>query len=192
MNPVLVLPPLPILQHNFTECPAKEDEDEAAEASREEEFDDEDDTSGADQDSQRGGLSEEDEVQMKPLLAAGGGGKEKTPPPPPGGSSLAASLTQSTTVGDLTKSLIHFISSRKHQQPPLWQYEDITSKVWRIRSAEQLDVFLQHVLRAFELSLPPPPPAARLLSERWAELALQLALNCSSRHYAGRSLQIFR
>ena len=30
------------------------------------------------------------------------------------------------------------------------------------------------------------------LAERWAQMSIQLALSCSSRHYAGRSLQIFR
>lgn len=30
------------------------------------------------------------------------------------------------------------------------------------------------------------------INERWAQTALQLGLSCSSRHYAGRSLQIFR
>lgn len=30
------------------------------------------------------------------------------------------------------------------------------------------------------------------ISERWAQIALQLGLGCSSRHYAGRCLQIFR
>ena len=37
------------------------------------------------------------------------------------------------------------LSSRKCQ--PLWQYEDITRTEWTIRSAEQIDVFLQHVLK---------------------------------------------
>ena len=35
------------------------------------------------------------------------------------------------------------------------------------------------------------PPNAHL-AERWSQLSLQLALSCSSRHYAGRSLQLFR
>lgn len=30
------------------------------------------------------------------------------------------------------------------------------------------------------------------VAERWAQTALQLGLSCSSRHYAGRSLQVFR
>ena len=90
-----------------------------------------------------------------------------------------------TDVGDMTKALIHFIASRKCQ--PMWQYEDITRTVWTIRSAEQLDNLLQYVLNVFEQSLP-----TAHLAERWSQLALQLALSCSSRHYAGRSLQIFR
>ncbi|PSN33970.1 Protein furry [Blattella germanica] len=48
-------------------------------------------------------------------------------------------------------------------------------------------MFLQHVLRVFRDSLP-----HALISERWAQTALQLGLSCSSRHYAGRSLQVFR
>ena len=70
---------------------------------------------------------------------------------------------------------------------PLWQYEDINRNLWSIRSAEQIDVFLQHVLRVFDASLP-----MSHLAERWSQLSLVLALSCSSRHYAGRSLQIFR
>lgn len=69
----------------------------------------------------------------------------------------------------------------------LWNYEDITAKMWICRSAEQLDEFLQHVLRIFRDSLP-----HALISERWAQTALQLGLSCSSRHYAGRSLQLYR
>lgn len=72
------------------------------------------------------------------------------------------------------------------QNQSLWNYEDITAKVWSVRSVEQLDVFLQHVLRVFRDSLP-----HALISERWAQTALQLGLSCSSRHYAGRSLQVY-
>jgi len=81
--------------------------------------------------------------------------------------------------------LIHFLSSRPNKQ--LWNCEDITAKVWHIRSADQISYFLQFVLKALEENLPNAHVA-----ERWAEHALQLALSCSSRHYAGRSLQIFR
>ena len=81
--------------------------------------------------------------------------------------------------------LIHFLSSRANKQ--LWNCEDINAKVWHIRSADQISYFLQFVLEALKDSLPNGHVA-----ERWAEIALQLALSCSSRHYAGRSLQIFR
>lgn len=63
----------------------------------------------------------------------------------------------------------------------------MTAKVWWVRSAEQLTVLLRHVLRVFRDSLP-----HALVSQRWAQTALQLGLSCSSRHYAGRSLQVFR
>lgn len=69
----------------------------------------------------------------------------------------------------------------------MWNYEDITAKVWQVKSAEQIDTFLQHILKVFQLSLPNAH-----INERWAQTALQLGLSCSSRHYAGRSLQIYR
>ncbi|KAF9414234.1 hypothetical protein HW555_007777, partial [Spodoptera exigua] len=50
-----------------------------------------------------------------------------------------------------------------------------------------VDTLLRHVLRVFRESLP-----HALISERWAQTALQLGLSCPSRHYAGRSLQVFR
>lgn len=50
-----------------------------------------------------------------------------------------------------------------------------------------MDIFLQHILKVFQDSLPNSH-----INERWAQTALQLGLSCSSRHYAGRSLQIFR
>ena len=80
-----------------------------------------------------------------------------------------------TDVSELTKALIHFIASRRCQQ--MWQYEDITRTIWSIHSAEQIDNFLSYIVRVFEQSL----PHARL-SERWSQLALQLALSCSSRY----------
>lgn len=83
------------------------------------------------------------------------------------------------------KTLIDFISSK--QNVALWNYEDITAKVWEIRSAEQMECFVEHVLVVFKESIP-----YAKIQNRWAEIALQLALSCSSRHYAGRSLQIFR
>ncbi|XP_050540856.1 protein furry isoform X2 [Daktulosphaira vitifoliae] len=96
-----------------------------------------------------------------------------------------SSPTPNLTIKEIVKSFLDFIVSRGDQ--PLWHYEDITAKVWSIRSGEQLDVFLQHILRIFHEFLP-----HALVSDRWAQTAIQLGLSCSSRHYAGRSLQIFR
>lgn len=97
----------------------------------------------------------------------------------------AIELGPNLPIQDVIKSLIDFLATRQNQ--PLWNYEDITAKVWSAKSAEQIDVFLQHVLRVFRDSLP-----TAHVNERWAQTALQLGLSCSSRHYAGRSLQIFR
>lgn len=83
------------------------------------------------------------------------------------------------------KDLITFMSQESSQ--PLWNYEDITAKVWSAKSAEQLTCFLHHIVKCYSDSY----PHARI-SERWAQTALQLGLSCSSRHYAGRSLQVFR
>lgn len=89
------------------------------------------------------------------------------------------------TTEDVVTSLVDFLASKKHC--PLWAYEDITAKVWSVKSAEQLSTFLQHVLFVFKESM-----SLAHVEERWAQVALQLALSCSSRHYAGRSLQAFR
>lgn len=94
-------------------------------------------------------------------------------------------LKSDFTVSVIIKSLIQFLANR--QNTSLWNYEDITAKVWVIRSAEQIDIFLQYILKVFQVSLP-----AAHINERWAQTALQLGLSCSSRHYAGRSLQIYR
>lgn len=74
-------------------------------------------------------------------------------------------ITCSKVISNTFFDLILF--HRKNQ--PLWNYEDITAKVWSIRSVEQLDIFLQHVVRVFRDSLP-----HALISERWSQTALQL------------------
>lgn len=63
----------------------------------------------------------------------------------------------------------------------------IVSAVWTLRSCQQMSTLLRHVLRVFRESLP-----HALISERWAQTALQLGLSCPSRHYAGRSLQVLQ
>ncbi|KAM8970265.1 protein furry homolog-like isoform X1 [Sarcophilus harrisii] len=84
------------------------------------------------------------------------------------------------------KTLMEFITSRK--RGPLWNHEDVSAKNPSIKSAEQLTVFLKHVVSVFKQS-----SSARFqLEHHLSEVALQTALSCSSRHYAGRSFQIFR
>lgn len=68
---------------------------------------------------------------------------------------------------------------------PLWAYEDITAQVHTIRSALQLTPFVQWTVSLFRACVP-----QAMLEERWMELALRITLSCSSRHYAGRSLQV--
>ncbi|XP_065087321.1 protein furry isoform X2 [Ochlerotatus camptorhynchus] len=101
---------------------------------------------------------------------------EENAPPQPGPTMPTAHVI---------KSLIKFLSHDSAQ--PLWNYEDITAKVWTIKSAEQLQCFLRHIVKVFSDSY-----SHARIAERWAQTALQLGLSCSSRHYAGRSLQVFR
>ncbi|MEJ1274662.1 hypothetical protein NN561_005550 [Cricetulus griseus] len=84
------------------------------------------------------------------------------------------------------KTLMEFITSRK--RGPLWNHEDVSAKNPSIKSAEQLTTFLKHVVSVFKQSNAEGIHLERHLSE----VALQTALSCSSRHYAGRSFQIFR
>ena len=70
---------------------------------------------------------------------------------------------------------------------PLWAFEDITPRNGTIKSAEHLDSFLQIIVQLFNDALP-----NALLPGRLARESLNWATSCSSRHYAGRSFQIFR
>lgn len=92
---------------------------------------------------------------------------------------------QTMTISHVIKSLIMFLTQENSQ--PLWNYEDITAKVYVCKSTEQLTCFTRHIVKIFAESHPQSS-----ISERWAQTALQLGLSCSSRHYAGRCLQIFR
>ncbi|XP_029606709.1 protein furry homolog-like isoform X4 [Salmo trutta] len=85
------------------------------------------------------------------------------------------------------KALIEFVTSRK--RGPLWNHEDVSPKNPNIKSADQLSVFLRHVVTVFKQSQSGP---CFQLEQLLSEVALQTALSCSSRHYAGRSFQIFR
>lgn len=88
-------------------------------------------------------------------------------------------------ISHVIRSLVMFLAQENSQ--PLWNYEDITAKVWASKSAEQLTCLTRHVAKIFSESHPQSS-----IAERWAQTALQLGLSCSSRHYAGRCLQIFR
>ncbi|XP_035794162.1 protein furry-like isoform X3 [Anopheles albimanus] len=160
----IVVPSLPVIDHNFTEP--------------DQEFD-----------SYLFGLNGTAAQQLTQLSSAANQPNEETPavptivtednaPPQPGPTMPTAHVI---------KSLIKFLSQESSQQHPLWNYEDITAKVWSIKSADQLQCFLRHIVKVFTDSY----PHARI-PERWAQTALQLGLSCSSRHYAGRSLQVFR
>ncbi|GFN79511.1 protein furry homolog isoform x3, partial [Plakobranchus ocellatus] len=89
------------------------------------------------------------------------------------------------TVDEIIRAILSFMDARKGR--PLWSSEDITPKMLSTQSATHLDYFLRYTVKCFkELS-----PLA-LVEQRWSQVALQLALSCSSRHYAGRSFQILR
>ncbi|XP_014783664.1 protein furry, partial [Octopus bimaculoides] len=112
---------------------------------------------------------------------------------------LCNQLTSTTrTTADLTKdssqhdsveatvdSLLCFLASKTGK--PLWNYEDITPKTLTTISSSSLDYFLKLVVRVFEELVP-----LALVEQRWSQIALQMALSCSSRHYAGRSFQVLR
>ncbi|UJR37705.1 hypothetical protein I4U23_030400, partial [Adineta vaga] len=95
--------------------------------------------------------------------------------------------TSSTSLSreEVVQRLIAYLNTKKGC--PLWAYEDITAQVHTIRSALQLTPFVQWIVSLFRTCVP-----QAMLEERWMELALRITLSCSSRHYAGRSLQIIR
>ena len=89
------------------------------------------------------------------------------------------------TVEEVVKAILDFMEIRRGR--PLWSCEDITPRTLNTQSAVQVEYFLKLVVRYFqELS-----PKA-FVEQRWSQVALQVALSCSSRHYAGRSFQVLR
>ncbi|XP_061154958.1 protein furry homolog isoform X3 [Syngnathus typhle] len=84
-----------------------------------------------------------------------------------------------------TNKLIEFLSTRA--VGPLWVHEDITPKNPNSKSTEQLSNFLRHVISVFKES-----KSDFHLEQQLSDVALQTALCSSSRHYAGRSFQVFR
>uniref|UniRef100_A0A8I3PFK7 FRY microtubule binding protein n=1 Tax=Canis lupus familiaris TaxID=9615 RepID=A0A8I3PFK7_CANLF len=109
-----------------------------------------------------------------------------------GSSGNLPQMTQEVEDADTTaeadekaNKLIEFLTTRAFG--PLWCHEDITPKNQNSKSAEQLTNFLRHVVSVFKDS-----KSGFHLEQHLSEVALQTALASSSRHYAGRSFQIFR
>ncbi|XP_059820095.1 protein furry homolog isoform X1 [Hypanus sabinus] len=88
-------------------------------------------------------------------------------------------------VDEKAHKLIEFLATRTFG--PLWCHEDITPKNYNSKSAEELTNFLRHVVSVFK-----DVKSGCCMEQRLSEVALQTALSSSSRHYAGRSFQIFR
>uniref|UniRef100_A0AAQ5ZZ30 Furry homolog, like n=1 Tax=Amphiprion ocellaris TaxID=80972 RepID=A0AAQ5ZZ30_AMPOC len=99
--------------------------------------------------------------------------------------SLLSEVDVTAEQDEKAKALIEFITSRK--RGPLWNHEDVSPKNPNIKSADQLSVFVRHVVTVFKHS-----QSGFQLDSLLSEIALRTALSCSSRHYAGRSFQIFR
>uniref|UniRef100_UPI00398EACFF protein furry homolog isoform X1 n=1 Tax=Pristiophorus japonicus TaxID=55135 RepID=UPI00398EACFF len=88
-------------------------------------------------------------------------------------------------INEKAHKLIEFLATRTFG--PLWCHEDITPKNHNSKSAEELTNFLRHVVSVFK-----DVKSGCCMEQRLSEVALQTALSSSSRHYAGRSFQIFR
>uniref|UniRef100_A0A4W4H4U0 Protein furry homolog-like n=1 Tax=Electrophorus electricus TaxID=8005 RepID=A0A4W4H4U0_ELEEL len=112
-------------------------------------------------------------------ISLGGSALPHLPP------ALIGEVDLSLEQDEKVKHLIEFISSRK--RGPLWNHEDMSPKNPNIKSAEQLSVFLRHVVTVFKQT-----QSGVQIDQLLSEVALHTALSCSSRHYAGRSFQIFR
>lgn len=96
-------------------------------------------------------------------------------------------IQSSRRVAENRQSLTYFnnLLNAPRKCRPLWSCEEITPRLTVIKSAEQLESFLRNVVRIFHGTV-----RGSHLEQRWAQVALQLALSCSSRHYAGRSFQV--
>uniref|UniRef100_A0A3B3T569 FRY microtubule binding protein n=1 Tax=Paramormyrops kingsleyae TaxID=1676925 RepID=A0A3B3T569_9TELE len=113
-----------------------------------------------------------------------------------GGSSSGGGLPQispdleeleesSTESIEKTNKLIEFLTTRTFG--PLWCHEDISPRNPNSKSAEQLSNFLRHLVSVFKES-----KSDFHLEQQLSDVTLQTALCSSSRHYAGRSFQMFR
>ncbi|CAG8480610.1 2034_t:CDS:10 [Paraglomus brasilianum] len=71
--------------------------------------------------------------------------------------------------------------------PRLWKYEDITYKNRNIKSLSDLEALCHDVLNVFR-----DRGTGATIKQKWGEIALKWATNCTVRHVARRSFQIFR
>ncbi|CAG8516630.1 730_t:CDS:2 [Paraglomus occultum] len=71
--------------------------------------------------------------------------------------------------------------------PRLWKYEDITYKNRNIKSLSDLEALCHDVLNVFR-----DRGTGTTIKQKWGEIALKWATNCTVRHVACRSFQIFR
>ncbi|KAM8854468.1 protein furry homolog isoform 2-T2 [Synchiropus picturatus] len=94
-------------------------------------------------------------------------------------------LESSTDMDDKTNKLIEFLTTRTYG--PLWCHEDISPKNQHSKSTGQLTNFLRHVISVFKET-----KSDVHLEQQLSDVALQTGLCSSSRHYAGRSFQVFR
>ncbi|KAM9853032.1 protein furry homolog [Aulostomus maculatus] len=94
-------------------------------------------------------------------------------------------LAASMNMNEKTNKLIEFLTTRTCG--PLWCHEDISPKNQISKSTGQLTNFLRHVVSVFKES-----KSDFHLEQQLSDVALQTALCSSSRHYAGRSFQVFR
>ncbi|KAM7399056.1 hypothetical protein PAMP_018349 [Pampus punctatissimus] len=94
-------------------------------------------------------------------------------------------LVASNKMDEKTNKLIEYLTTRAYG--PLWCHEDISPKNQISKSTGQLTNFLRHVVSVFKES-----KSDFHLEQQLSDVALQTALCSSSRHYAGRSFQVFR
>ncbi|XP_061575672.1 protein furry homolog isoform X2 [Cololabis saira] len=94
-------------------------------------------------------------------------------------------LMDASKMNEKPSKLIEFLTTRPYG--PLWCHEDISPKNQISKSTGQLTNFLKHVVSVFKES-----KSDFHLEQQLSEVALQTALCSSSRHYAGRSFQVFR
>uniref|UniRef100_A0A7N9ANL5 Furry homolog a (Drosophila) n=1 Tax=Mastacembelus armatus TaxID=205130 RepID=A0A7N9ANL5_9TELE len=94
-------------------------------------------------------------------------------------------LVASNKIDEKTNKLIEFLTTRPYG--PLWCHEDISPKNQISKSTVQLTNFLRHVISVLKES-----KSDFHVEQQLSDIALQTALCSSSRHYAGRSFQVFR